>query len=840
MTANTEFHGILAQVLRELGLDDQTPPGGDAWRELLARLRTATSEEGGLDSTAVELERYQAMVDATRDLITLIDRDGVYQAVNTSYLRQRQLRRQQVVGHTVEEVWGSRVRSSPVPQAFDRCLAGEEVRYQASFEVTQDDLRHMDVSYYPYRNDAGEVTHVVITTHDITELKKVESALRVQGEFALQVVDSMGQGLMVTDRRGRYEYVNPAFAEMLGRRVADLQGRNPLDFVPLEEIEHLTDVREQLDSGQSVAYETRLIGADLGLVDVLINAVPRWHEGRILGAISVVTDLTERKRTEEAQRRAREAAEAANLAKSEFLANVSHEIRTPLNGIVGMTSLLLDTGLSAEQQEYVEALGRSGEVLLSLINDVLDFSQIEAGRLELEEIDFDLGTLVEDTADIVAEAAHRKGLELVTWLVPKFSTAVCGDPVRLRQVLANLMANAVKFTERGEVVLRVELTGHRRRRMEFRFEVVDTGIGIPSSKQQRLFESFYQADSSTRRRYGGTGLGLAISRQLVELMGGELGVESEEGRGSMFWIEVALLPSRSPSRHTSTAEIVLEGLAEHPLHGRRVLAVDGSDTRRQLVEELVRAWGLEGAQATSGDQAIDILRWANAAGRPFDAVVLDAQLPGSIGGLAIGRRIRDDPELRGCEIIVLSSLAGGEERQAAKELGAAFLSKPLRQSQLYNCLLRRFTAEEAFTAVTAARQRHTAEPTRSLAGVHVLVVEDNPINQRMAVRMLEKHNAHTAVAANGAVALEILGQKSFDVVLMDCQMPELDGFEATRRIRRREEGSDGHLPIIAMTANAMKGDRERCLAAGMDDYIAKPVVFAKLFEKIEALLAAAD
>ncbi len=880
MSRTTDLPSLLDEAFRDLGLDERTPPGADAWRELLRRLRDAGGAADDPAAISAELEKYRAMVDASRDLVTLIDRDGIYQAVNTPYLRERQLSRDEVVGRTVEEVWGRAVRRSPVPGAFERCLQGEEVRYQASFEVAAGDLRHMDVSFYPYRGAGGEVTHVVITSHDITELKRVESALRVQGEFALQVVDSMGQGLMVTDGRSRFEYVNPAFAEMLGRRVSDLRGKNPLDFVPLDEIEHVTDQRERLETGQGIAYETRLIRADGGTVDVLINSVPRWHEGMLLGVISVVTDLTERKRTEEAQRRAREAAEAASLAKSEFLANISHEIRTPLNGIIGMTGLLLDTELGGEQQEYVEALGRSGEILLSLINDVLDFSQIESGRLELEEIDFDLAKLVEDTADVVAEAAHRKGLELVTWLAPGCPTEVRGDPVRLRQVLANLLANAVKFTARGEVVLAADFVGRRGRRLQLRFEVRDTGIGIPPEKQERLFESFYQADSSTRRRYGGTGLGLAISRQLVELMGGELGVESEAGRGSTFWLTVGLLPAEASPHLTSTAEIVVAGLPEHPLRGRRVLAVDGNATRRRLIEELLQAWGLEAAQAASGAQALAILRWAEEGGRPFDAVILDAQLAdgnperrtaerrtaerrivdrgpadpagerrtgerrterrrvteGESPGLAVARRIREDPEISACELIVLSSFAGGEDRQAAKRLQAAFLSKPLRQSQLYNSLLRRFTPAEALAAVHRARQQQVGEPARSLAGVRVLVVEDNPINQRMAVRMLEKHNAVTEVADNGAAALEILGQKAFDLVLMDCQMPELDGFEATRRIRRGEAGTGDRLPIIAMTANAMKGDRERCLAAGMDDYVAKPVAFAALFEKIEALL----
>jgi PAS domain S-box-containing protein len=852
MSEKSDPQGILGEVLRQLGLDQRTPPDAEAWRQLLARLRAAFGEGGVAAELQAELQKYRAMVDATRDLITLIDRDGVYQAVNAPYLRERRLERHQVVGHTVEQLWGQRVRSSPVPQAFERGLAGEEVRYQASFEVAAGDLRHMDVSFYPYRNAAGEVTHVVITTHDVTDLKKVESALRVQGEFALQVVDSMGQGLMVTDRRGRFEYVNPAFAEMLDRGVEALKGRNPLDFVPLEEIARLTDLRERLDSGQALSYETRLIRADATLVDVLVNAVPRWHEGRLLGVISVVTDLTERKRTEEAQRRARQAAEAANLAKSEFLANVSHEIRTPLNGIIGMTSLLLDTELGAEQLEYVEALGRSGEVLLSLINEVLDFSQIEAGRLELEEIDFDLRKLVEDTADVVAEAVHRKGLELVTWFLPGFPTAVRGDPIRLRQVLANLMSNAVKFTERGEVVLRTDFVARRAGVLHFRFEVADTGIGIPPEKQERLFESFYQADSSTRRRYGGTGLGLTISRRLVELMGGELGVESEVGKGSVFWLTLGLRPAASAPRHTSTAELVVRDLTRHPLKGRRVLAVDGNATRRQLIGELLKAWELEVARARSADQAVEILHWARAGGRPFDAVILDAQLPepgedrpgsgrpGSgrpSGGLEVGRRIREDPELETCELIVLSSIAGSEERQAAKDLGAAFLSKPLRQSQLYNCLLRRFTPAGAFAAAAESRPPPAAEGEHSLAGLHILVVEDNPINQRMAVRMLERQQAVIEVADNGAVALEILENKTFDLVLMDCQMPELDGFEATRRIRREERTSGGHLPIIAMTASALKGDRERCLEAGMDDYVAKPVVFAKLFEKIDGLIS---
>jgi two-component system sensor histidine kinase/response regulator len=636
----------------------------------------------------------------------------------------------------------------------------------------------------------------------------VRSAVRQSSRFRSLVTNS-SDIICVTDSSARLLYGSPSTERVLGHPPAALVGTSVLDLVHPDDREVvLADLGTIVGSpGASTPIVGRMRRSDGEWRDMEGTASNLVGEPSVGGFVLNGRDVTDARRATADLALARDQALAAARAKADFLAMMSHEIRTPMNAVIGLTELLRGTGLSADQREYADGVQLAAENLLVIINDILDFSKIEAGRVDIEAVELDIARIADDVGRIVAETAQAKGLELLVDCSPDLPPSLVGDPVRVQQVLLNLAANAVKFTPHGEVVVRVRLVTAAERQVRVRFEVADTGIGIAPADQERLFTAFQQADSSTTRRFGGTGLGLAICRQLVELMGGSLGVTSAPDEGSTFWFELDLPRLATGAGQPSHATT---------LDGRRALIVDDNATNRLILRKHLRAWGMEVVEASDATEALAVAGTAVERHEPLDLAVLDVNMPG-MDGLELAERLQANGTTADIALFLLSS--SGERLSTAERERRGIsgsLTKPVRVSELLDCIMTGIVAEPP--SVPEAADGGGAR----LSGRHVLVVEDNAMNQLVASRILEHLGCTFDVVGNGRLAVAALTARSYDAVLMDCQMPEMDGYEATAAIRELE-GSERRTPVIAMTAGAMQGDRDACMNAGMDDYLTKPI-----------------
>ncbi len=815
------------------------PDGRVRWlRESVRVTRKADGASLRLDGVLEDItDRKYAQEERDRfftlslDLLCIAGFDGFFKRINPAFER--------VLGWPVEELQSRpfmdfvHPEDQPATQAaMERLLAGQDL---ISFENR---YRGRDGTYHwllwtavPY----GGQQLIYAAARDITRRKQTEEALAQERNLLRTLMDHLPDHIFVKDTASRFVTANTATLRTLGARsLAEVVGKTDFDFLPQQSAAQTYQDEQAVVRGEAMLNREELLVNRSGQERWLLTTkVPlRDGSGAIVGLVGMSHDITGRKRVEAEWRRAKEAAEAASRAKSEFLARMSHEIRTPMNGILGMTDLALDTDLTREQRECLQMVKDSAEGLLTVINDILDFSRIEAGKLHLEAAPFPLRDSLDDTVRTLGLRAQQKGLELIGHVAPDVPDALVGDLGRLRQVVVNLVGNAIKFTERGEVVVDVRLespppAGASGGQVWLRFAVSDTGIGIPANKLRAIFEPFEQVDGSVSRRYGGTGLGLAISSQLVGLMGGRLEVDSTEGKGSLFTFTAGFgLPAGAP------------GPEPVDIHGLPVLVVDDNAVSRQILTEMLSNWRLRPTAVDRGQAALDEMKRAAASGEPYPLVLLDSLMP-EMDGFALAERIRTHPELAGATIMLLVPADHQDTAARCKAVGiSASVLKPVKQSELLNAILEVLSAA-ARAAAPAPRRKERAEAEPAGRSLAVLLAEDNLVNQRLAVRILEKRGHRVTVANNGKEALAALEDQAFDVVLMDLEMPELGGFEAVELLRARERGTGRHLPVIALTAHAMKGDRERCLAAGMDGYVSKPIRAPELFEAMDAVLGGA-
>ena len=761
---------------------------------------------------------FQTVMEAMPTGIVLVNEAGLITMVNQHVGRMFGYEPAALLGQPVEILLPERFRASH-PDHLRRFFRSPTARAMGAgkdlFGLRKDGTEFfLEIGLAPIQTPQG--IRIVASIADITNRKQIEAT-----RFKLQqAINHAQDGMALLDEAGEFTYMNPAHATIYGYAVDDLLGKSwtrlyPEEWVAMIEQMYLPTLRSEGQWQGEVVGNKR--SGEAFHVDLALSLLEDPGTGR-QAILCTCRDISHRKQMEFDLITAKDAAEAGIRAKSEFLATMSHEIRTPMNGVLGMTDLLIDTTLTAEQREFVHTLKHSGESLMRIINDILDFSKIEAGKLTIETLPFDLRMTVEDTLDLLAPTAQAKHLELVGLIDAQAPNAVIGDPGRIRQILTNLIGNAIKFTESGEVLVQVLTAEESPASVLLRFEIVDTGVGLTEEAKAKLFQSFTQADSSTARKYGGTGL--AICKRLTELMGGQIGIQSFPGTGTCVWFTIRLLTQ------TDAGPVTPPALIDN-LSGLRICLVDDNATNRSLLQYHACDWKMHYESAENGPSALALIRRAAMEGKPFDLAILDMHMPG-MDGLALGHAIREDATLDHTRLVLLTSLGRRGDAKLARAAGfSGYLTKPVRKAQLYDCLRlvmgQAPAASERDGAERAEKPLITRHQVEELhAQVKLLVVDDNLVNQKVAVKMLEKLGYRVDVAGNGNEALAALTRHHYNLVFMDCQMPELDGFETTRMIRAHEQPGT-HLPIIAMTANAMEGDREHCLSSGMDDFVSKPV-----------------
>ncbi len=784
----------------------------------LAVKENITERKQALEALSASEAQMRALFAAMSDVVIVYDRNGKYVSIAPTRSDLLIKPPEELIGKTLGDVFPKDeaeklmrniqtvLESRKILQVeYSLPIAGQVIWFSGTVSPMQDDT-------------------VVWVARDITERKRIEMETLRQKQYFESLVSNSPVAIVVLDNDEKIVSANPAFENLYGYKSIEVVGKKLDDLITTEETREEASRYTQQVMTNSIHGIAKRRRKDGSLVDVELFGVPVIVAGERLGALAIYHDISEIVR-------AQQEAEQANRSKSEFLANMSHEIRTPMNGVMGMLELALDTSLTSEQRDYLQTSLKSAEALLSLLNDILDFSKIEAGKLDLEAINFNLRNMIEDVGYTLAKRAQDKGLELVCLVHPDITNTLRGDAGRLRQILTNLVGNAIKFTHQGEIVIRAEKLEETDTHARIHFSVQDTGIGIPFERQPAVFDRFTQADGSTTRKYGGTGLGLTISRQLVEAMNGVMGLKSEPGIGSDFWFDITF-----EKINVEIQPEIQVSLSSVALHAARILGVDDNQTNRLVLSKMVEGFGCRIDMAASGARGLEMLHQAARSGDPYHAVLLDMQMPG-MDGEQTARAIKSDPLVKDVKIIILTSMGKRGDAVRLEALGCSgYLLKPVKQQMLNEALAAVLSrADENKKGIVT---RHLIAEKRT-GDKRLLLAEDNSINQKLAVAILQKAGYSVDVVDDGQQAFEKTISGGYSAILMDVQMPVLDGFEATRKIRDWEITNHQHIPIIAMTAHAMKGDRERCLDAGMDDYVTKPIESRILRNVLERWLESA-
>jgi two-component system sensor histidine kinase/response regulator len=783
------------------------------------------------------------------DLLGMASSDGYFKRVNPAV--------KEILGYTPEEFCAKPYLSFVHPDDFEKTKKEVEklelglptIAFENRYLCKNGSYKWLWWKVTPAAGllycDARDMTSLKIREKEIRDLnadlerkaaERTEQFQKSEAQLRL-ITDALPALISYLDADTCYKFSNLAYKNWFGLEEGDILGKPLREVIGEKGFKAVEECVQKALAGQFVQFERTLSYIHGGTRDVLVSYIPdRGTKGEVRGFVALVTDITDRNR-EQLERARLFANEKAAIetarTKSEFLANMSHEIRTPLNGIIGMTDLLLDGELDAQQQRYAQIVQKSGNNLLKIVNDILDFSQIEAGKLNLEIIDFSPLTLVESQTELLLSQVTEKGLSLMTYIDPKIPDLLRGDPGRIAQILINLIGNAIKFTKVGSVVVRATLKSSTAEEVIVHFSVTDTGIGLPSEACDRLFQPFTQADNSTARKYGGTGLGLSISKRLTELMGGSIGIEGTEGKGSTFWFTTRLISAFSPNLPGVSAETDMSGL--------RVLVVDDDHPAGEIISYYLQNWKIQTKLVKGGTEALSALRIAAAAQVPFDIVIIDKRMP-VMDGFNLAQTIKSDPQISLTQLILTTAFdRDSQSEMALKPSFSGYLTKPIQRAELYKVIKSAMGAIESLknSNVKQVGSENSTEQESLSSRKRILVAEDNTVNQLYAVTLLKKWGFAAHAVADGREAFEAVTQGAYDLILMDCQMPEMDGYEASRAIRDWEKKSGQHIPIIALTANAMKEDEEKCLQSGMDDYISKPINKKKLADALQKWLSSA-